>query len=33
MKVGSMDREGRLPNSDEMHWEDELIAKQKRVRG
>jgi hypothetical protein len=26
-----MGREGRIPNSDELTWEDEIIAKQKRV--
>ena len=26
-----MEREGRIPNSDELKWEDEIIARQKRV--
>jgi hypothetical protein len=26
-----MEREGRIPNSDELKWEDEIIEKQKRV--
>ncbi len=26
-----MDREGRIPNSDEIHWEDDIINRQKRV--
>ena len=26
-----MEREGRIPNSDEIHWEDEIIEKQRRV--
>ena len=26
-----MEREGRIPNSDELQWEDEIIEKQKRV--
>ena len=26
-----MEREGRIPNSDELRWEDEIIEKQKRV--
>ena len=28
-----MEREGRIPNSDELIWEDEIIEKQKRVSG
>jgi nucleoside-diphosphate-sugar epimerase len=28
-----MEREGRIPNSDELKWEDEIIKKQKRVTG
>ncbi len=27
-----MEREGRIPNSDELKWEDEIIAKQRKVR-
>lgn len=27
-----MEREGRIPNSDELTWEDEIIAKQRKVR-
>ncbi len=27
-----MEREGRIPNSDDLKWEDEIIEKQKRVR-
>lgn len=27
-----MEREGRIPNSDELKWEDEIIAKQRRIR-
>ena len=27
----AMEREGRIPNSDELKWEDEIIEKQKRV--
>lgn len=26
-----MERQGRIPNSDELHWEDEIIEKQRRV--
>ena len=26
-----MEREGRIPNSDELRWEDEIINKQKKV--
>jgi hypothetical protein len=26
-----MEREGRIPNSDELKWEDDIIEKQKRV--
>ena len=29
----AMEREGRIPNSDELKWEDEIIEKQKRVTG
>jgi nucleoside-diphosphate-sugar epimerase len=28
-----MEREGRIPNSDELTWEDEIIARQRKVRG
>ena len=28
-----MEREGRIPNSDELKWEDEIIERQKRVTG
>jgi nucleoside-diphosphate-sugar epimerase len=28
----AMEREGRIPNSDELTWEDEMIAKQRKVR-
>ncbi len=28
-----MEREGRIPNSDELKWEDEIIKKQKKVTG
>ena len=28
-----MEREGRIPNSDELIWEDEIIEKQKKVTG
>jgi len=28
-----MERDGRIPNSDELTWEDEIIAKQRKVRG
>lgn len=28
-----MEREGRIPNSDELTWEDEIISRQRRVRG
>jgi hypothetical protein len=27
-----MEREGRIPNSDELKWEDEIIEKQRKVR-
>ena len=30
---GVMEREGRIPNSDELTWEDEIIARQKKVTG
>jgi hypothetical protein len=26
-----MEREGRIPNSDELTWEDEIIEKQRKV--
>ena len=26
-----MEREGRIPNSDELKWEDEIIERQRRV--
>lgn len=29
----AMEREGRIPNSDEVKWEDEIIARQKNVTG
>ena len=29
--IEAMDREGRIPNSDDLSWEDEIIAKQKQV--
>jgi len=28
-----MEHEGRIPNSDEVYWEDEIISRQRRVRG
>jgi len=31
MTIESMEREGRIPNSDDLKWEDEIIEKQKRV--
>jgi nucleoside-diphosphate-sugar epimerase len=31
--VEVMDREGRIPNSDELEWEDRIIAAQRGVRG
>ncbi len=30
--IEAMDREGRVPNSDDLNWEDRLIAAQRRVR-
>jgi len=30
--IESMEREGRIPNSDELTWEDEIIERQRRVR-
>jgi nucleoside-diphosphate-sugar epimerase len=31
--IEAMDREGRIPNSDDLTWEDRLIAAQRHVRG
>ena len=31
--IEAMDREGRIPDSDALSWEDELIRAQRRVRG
>jgi hypothetical protein len=28
-----MEREGRIPNSDDLTWEDEIIEKQEKVTG
>jgi nucleoside-diphosphate-sugar epimerase len=30
--IAAMDRDGRIPNSDEITWEDEIIAAQRKIR-